>query len=119
MGICAMYQVRARRLYDKEEAQELLDLVIQSLPRGKGYSWAVLGYPFGTGAWLPLNVYCGGETTEQWSLDDQLKDWPQSVGVDNLLGERLLSSFEESKAEALFLVQRSGTKWVRMVDLTN
>lgn len=136
MGIGALYTVSTDKIHDESSdnacgIQEVLALVestvVQSL-RGKGYTWGVIGLPLGLkSVSYGLDIYFGGENTEQWSQEDQLNDWIQSVDSSLLLLSRLgelsepiLFYFKGSEVDAMDSLQLPSTKleWATKIDLT-
>lgn len=119
MGIWARYGVETSHVYDKSRAREILILVESAVTYtfgGKGYSWAVIGFTFGNMSNHILDIYCGGECTDEWMQEDQFKDWAQSI--DGLCGEPMLDYFNGgSYIMAMSSLHESGSKWAVLLDL--
>lgn len=117
MGVVACYSVDTDS--SKGEFEATLDVAKHF--KGKAYTWMVVGItgfsdpPYSVG--YLVKIHCGGEPVDEWSQDDQLKDWPQSI--EGLLGKPVnLFPIACSKEEALCLSQRTGFQWLTIVDLT-
>lgn len=116
MGIMAEYTVEVNIYDNLVDTQVVLDDVERAAAhslRGKAYSWAVVGFSFIALDWYRLRIYCGGGSENQRSVDEQLKDWPQSI--EGLPSNPVLYNSSCSKFEVESYFGRDS----RMVDLTH
>lgn len=115
MGILVEYLLE---IQDGSDAQAVLVSAKVTLALSldcTAYTWVVLGLSCGIGNRCILSVYCGGESTEQWSSSDQLRAWP--LELEGLPRKPNLYSFAGSRAEAYSDIKKNGSDWITRINL--